>query len=94
MQNANSILKIFEVSNTYTDNTFVLMFMFAIIFIMLFALKRFEFSKAIMASSWSCFLLSLMLSYAELLNFKVVLLFLAIAAFSALYSWTNDTGAQ
>lgn len=88
MQNGTTILKLFEATNSYTDDSIGLMMILALFFIMIFALKRYDFSAALLASSWTCFILSALLTYAELLNFRIVLLFLAITGFISLYVFT------
>lgn len=88
MQSGTTFLSMFETVNTYSSDLFAGLFMCSIFLIMLFALKRYDFSSALLVSSWTSFILSGLLTYAGLLNFKYTLLFLGVAGFTALYVWT------
>lgn len=73
-------------ANNSVDGTLMTLFVVAIFFIMIMILKKYEFSKAILASSFLCFTLSIILRYAKLLPLLVVLAFLAITSLSFLWS--------
>ena len=90
LSSVGTIRELFVVSNTYSNDIFTNLMMFGIFLIMLMALKRFSFQYAFFASSFACFVLSLFLMYAELLNFYWVLAYLAMAGFSTLYIFTSD----
>lgn len=91
-KNVTTMLKIFQVANDYSNQTFTVTFMFAIFIIMLLSLKRFPFDQIFPAASFACFVLSMLLVYAGLLNFLVMLLFLAFTGVSMFYLFiTNNS---
>lgn len=62
----------------------------ALFFIMLFVLKRWEFDKALLTSSFSMFILTLILSFAKLVTFYFPLAFLIIMAFTGMYMYISE----
>lgn len=94
MQNASGLGWLI-CANTYTGGILFGFFIVIIYFVMLFALKRYDFDDALLASSWTCFILSAILAYAKdssgvhLLNIIFPLGFLVVAGFSALYIWAT-----
>ena len=68
----------------------------ALFFIMLLVLKKWEFSKSLLVSSWSSFLVSLFMmvitcpSGSAWINTIYPLTFLLISALSAWYVWSNS----
>jgi|TARA_Y100000310_G_C20686141_1_gene819135 hypothetical protein len=88
LSDSDSIGDLFITANTYSNSTLFGMFIIAIFFVMLMVLKKWEFTSALLTSSFSSFILSLILVYADLLNFIYPLLFLTITAFTALYVFT------
>lgn len=62
----------------------------ALFVIMLYVLKRFDFDGALVASSFSCFIISGIATYGGLLNIMYPLTFLAILAFSGLFLWLSN----
>ena len=79
-------------SNTASGTTLGGLFMFSIFFVFILLFKRFGLDKAIAGSSFICLVLSLYLSFAELLSFYVIIAFLAILAISGLYIYTKKEG--
>lgn len=73
-------------ANEVTRQHFTGFMLLALFIIMLMALKRYGFSQALLASSWAAFLLSLLLTFGDLMNPIYTFGFLAVAAFTALYS--------
>ena len=59
--------------------------MVAIFVIMLLVLKRWDFDNALLSSSFSCFTLSLILAYINLLTMRVPLIFFIIMAGTITY---------
>lgn len=82
---ADTVRKLVGVANTATDNTLTGMLLIGVFFIILMVLGKSGFDKAILVASYCCFILSLFLRYAGLINFIFVILFLALAAFTTLY---------
>lgn len=89
LQNIDSIGELFVYADKSTGNILFSIIITAIFFIMLLVMKRWEFDKALLSSSFGCFLLALILSYGGLLNFVFVLIFLIITAFTGLYVYIN-----
>ena len=78
LYNATTGSDLFNFANTSTDGALFGMFMFAIYFVLLMALKKWDFKDAWIASNFACFMLSMILFYAEMLSFYVVLAFLIL----------------
>lgn len=72
-------------ANDATDGILFALFVMAVFFIMLMALKKYDFDSALLVSSFACFILSAILVYAELLALIWALIFLIIAAGTAFY---------
>ncbi len=64
----------------------------ALFFIMVMVLKRWEFDKALLTSSFACLILGIILSYGKLLPFYFPIIFLTITALTAFYMFM--AGAQ
>lgn len=68
------------------------LFGFALIatfFIILVTLKRFEFEGGLVTASWITFVLGVILSYGGWVNIIFPLGFMALAAFTTMYSWAS-----
>jgi hypothetical protein len=85
LTSADTIYDIFLYANTTSSNTLIGGLMIAIFFIMLMMMKRWDFDEALLSSGFVCFVLSMLLSYAKLVNIIFPLLFLAITAFTGFY---------
>lgn len=85
-----SIYGLMVYSNNAANSLLFLFLVLALFFVMLLALKRFEFGNALLVSSWICFLISAIFVYAELLSLIWALLFLAMAAFTALFMFMTQ----
>lgn len=90
LQNADTIFKLVVYANDSTTGFVAIAFLLAVFFISLMALKRYEFSKALLASSVIGFVISLLLNYAHLINPIWSLIFLIVAAFSAMFGSIFD----
>jgi hypothetical protein len=90
LQEAETIYKVFVYADNASGNIMVGLFMIAIFFVFLMALKRYSFTNALLASSFVSFILSLFLTYANLLNFMFPLFFLITASLTALYSMSVE----
>lgn len=83
------------VANSWTDGILIGGFIIALFLIMLFVLKKWDFEKGLLVSSWSAFLLSAIAAFADcgngefLLSPYYALVFLIIAALTALYMWST-----
>jgi len=85
---ANGIGDLLTFTNTVSGGMFVGMLLVAIFAIMVLALRRYGLDNAFLSSSWVCFLLSLLLRSANLLDIKFMLGFLIAAAGITLYKIT------
>jgi len=72
-------------ANTAAEGVLFGGLMIAIFFVMLMILKKWEIEKALLASSFSCFILSMFLTYAKVLNLVFPLVFLIVMAFTLFY---------
>ncbi len=88
--NAETVAELFLYADTAANNILFGLILFALFFIMLMVLKRWEFDKALLSSSFACFILALILSFASLLNFIFVLLFLMIMAFTGFFMYIRN----
>ena len=90
-----SVTDVVCVANSATEGILIGGFLLAVFFIMLFVLKRWDFDRAMLVSSWSCFLLASLASFMScrngdsLLSPYWALVFLILAAFTALYMWSS-----
>ena len=85
LANADTIYKLVVFSNDAALGNLISMFIFALFFVLLMALKRYEFDSALLVSSFICFVISALLGYAELISLIWVLGYLIIAAFTAFF---------
>lgn len=72
-------------ANDSTEGVLMGFVLISIFFILLFIMRRWDFDKSILAASFSCFILGLILTYVQWLNFMVMLFFLFVTALSGLY---------
>lgn len=86
LQTSTNLYDLFSYANTSTDGTLIITLILSIFFIMLFVLKKWEFQDALISSSFVTFILAALLSYAKLLNIIFPLAFLAITAFTILFT--------
>lgn len=90
-QNAQTVSDIAVWSNQVTNFLFVDSFMIAIFFIFILVFKaKNDFDDSILASSFVCFILSTFLRLANLVSFTLVLVFLAILAFTSLFIFKDN----
>lgn len=80
-----SVYDLVVYANNAADQILLVLFVMAVFFIMLMVLKRWDFDSALLVSSFVCFVISIMLVYAELIALLWALVFLIIAAFTALF---------
>lgn len=85
LANADTFYKLVVYANDSTNQILFALFVMSVFFIMIMALKRWEFDNAILVSSFICFVISIMLNYAQLMPIVWGLVFLCLTAFTALY---------
>ena len=89
LTNSADMVGLFEYSNHVTGEIFTALMVLSFWIILIFALKRFEMSKALLSSSFVMFFVSLLLTYAGLLNFLFPIAFLSVCGIVALVLYTN-----
>lgn len=72
-------------ANSTVDGLLFGFFIVAIFFIMLYALKNWEFDVALLTASFSCFILSGIAAFGGFVNVIFPLFFLAATAFAGFY---------
>jgi hypothetical protein len=90
LQAADTIFKVVIYANDSTSGFVAISLLLAVFFITLMALKRYEFSKALLTSSIISFVISLLLNYAHLIHPVWSLIFLIVAAFTAMIGSVFD----
>ena len=94
LKNLTSSQNIYEIivfANNAVNDLLTTTMMAAIFIIMLLVLKRWDFDNALLSSSFSCFALSLILAYINLLNMRVPLIFFIIMAGTITYMIITKT---
>lgn len=90
LTNTENISGIILYANNSTSGVLFGGLMIAIFFIMLFGLKRWDFTDTILVSSFSCLLLSLILVSINLLSIYYSMVFLVILSFSGFWAYMNQ----
>ena len=88
---ATTLYDLITYANDSSDQLLVGLFLFAIWFVLILAFYKDGFTKAFTASSFICMILGLLLVYAELVSFYILLFFIIITALGGLYIYiTSD----
>jgi hypothetical protein len=87
LTNTTGVPDLAYAANVFSGNVLFSFFSIGIFFVLLFILKRFDFDKALLASSFISFVLAAFLTYGGFLSIYFVVAYLAMAAFTALYIW-------
>jgi len=82
---SETVLDVVTVANNATGQILMGLFLVAVFFIMMMILSKNGFDNALVISSFACFILSLFLRFANMINFLFVIFFLAITAFMLFY---------
>jgi len=90
LQNADTIFKLVTYANDSTGGIIAIILVLSAFFIMFMSMKKYEFSKALMASSGISFVISIFFVYAKVLNPIWALGFLILLAGSAFLSTMFD----
>ena len=90
VQSSASIFTLVQQANVFSGGLLMTLFTIAIFFIMVISLKAYTFSKAILASSVMCLVISLFFVYAKLINPIWSLAFLILAALTVLFGTMFD----
>jgi len=89
LTSAETITDIVVFANESTGSILFGLFVLAIFFIMLMVMRKYEFTDTLLASSFSCFIISVLLAYGGLLNILFPIGFLTIMSLTALYVFMN-----
>jgi len=87
LQESWTVQELFVTANTYSANILVGLIMIAIFFIILMALKNYDFDEALFSSGLVCFILSILLRVSGDLNIMFVVLFLIITGLAGFYMY-------
>ena len=85
-----SVATVFIEANKFTGLLLFSFLTIAMFFILLMALKKWEFSSSLIVAGWVSFVLSAILAYGGWVNIIFPLIYLAIAGFSMLYTVTVE----
>uniref|UniRef100_A0A6M3K0I5 Uncharacterized protein n=1 Tax=viral metagenome TaxID=1070528 RepID=A0A6M3K0I5_9ZZZZ len=91
LTSATTIQGIVQFANQTTGNLMMALLMISVFFIMLMVLKRWDFDRALLVSSFASFMLTILLVYAKMVNVVWALVFLIMAAFTAFYMVMSKT---
>lgn len=89
LQASDSFSKLIIYANSSTGDILVGLFVVAIFFVGVLALKRYDFDVTIPAMSFLCFIVSLLFSYAHMLHFLFPLGFGVVLALSTMYLYLS-----
>ena len=92
LKEAGTVPDVISVANTYVGGNLVGLFLIAIFFVMMMIMKKWEFDKTLLVSSFLCFMFSLFLKMAGLVNMIFVLVFGIIMSLTAFYLFTIKKG--
>lgn len=90
LQNTTGVLDLFSYANHVTGDMFMVMLIVSMYFILILALKRYDFVQGIWAASFVMFFVSIFATAAGLLNIMIPIFFLTVVAFIALKTYTSD----
>ena len=82
---STNVFDLVSFANGATGGILLVLFVMAVFFVMLLSLKKYEFDSALLVSSFSCFMISIVLVYTETIPLLWALVYLIIAAFTAFY---------
>ncbi len=89
LQASDSFSELIIYANSSTGDILVGLFITAVFFVGILALKRYDFDMTIPAMSFLCFIVSLILSYAGMLHFLFPLGFGVAMALSTMYLYLS-----
>lgn len=87
LQEALNMVDVAVYANDTTGGILFGVLMMAVFFISMMAMKRFDFDKALLSSSFGCFLIGSFFTYAGVLHIAFPLAFLTVMAFTGFYMY-------
>lgn len=94
LQAADTVSDVFIYSNDMSQGVLAGLFLIAVFFVLLIAMKRFEFAKALLSSTFACFVLGLFLRNTGTIAFFLCVLFGVGFAFTVLYVFITKKGGS
>lgn len=82
---ATTVSKLVVYANDVTSGLLAMLFIWAVFFIMLMVMKRYEFDSALLTSSLVCFILSVMFNYMQLIPSAFMYVFLLLSGLTGVY---------
>jgi len=89
LQDSETMFKLIQFADDATGNILMPLFLLAVFFIGILALKRYEFKDGFAVMSFICFIIALMLQFAGLLNVMYVILPLTATVLSVLFMFAK-----
>ena len=89
LANATNVFGLFTAANQYSNNLMFNLFVLAMFFIMVMSFRNRPLEDNLIVSTWLCFILSLIFSYAHLTGFIWTLAYLIAAGLSVLFKVTT-----
>lgn len=88
---AQTVADVVKASNDLSAGALFNFGIIAIFIILVLSMKRYRFSNALLASSWVCFMLSSILSYAGFLNITFPITFFVLSGLVTIYIYTAES---
>lgn len=85
LTNATSVVHLVTFANDTTNHMLGVFLLLAVFFIAIMQLKRYDFTDAILASSWVSFIIAALMVYAKWIPIIWAIVFLVLAAGTSLY---------
>jgi len=89
-QSSNSLVDVVSFVNNSSGGLFVSLFMLAFFFVLFLNLRKYGTTDALLSSSFACFIVSIFLKAAALINFQFVILFFVLTFFSIIFKYMSD----
>ena len=90
LTNSTNLVELFTFANTTVDGLLFGLLIIGIFLVMLMAMKQWELEKALVSSSFVCFILSSIMFYAGWLHIMYPLTFLIITSLVGFYIYVTD----
>jgi len=90
LKSSTNLIEVFSFANDTVEGLLFQLLIIGIFFVMLMALKKWDFEKALVSSGFVCFILSMLMVYSGFLNFYFPLTFLLITSLTGFYIYVTD----
>jgi len=85
LTNSSGLGEVMMFSNEVTGGMFISMTLVAVFFILFVMQKKYDTIDALLSSAFVCFVLAVLLAFAGMVSFWLVVAFLTLLAFGVLY---------